>query len=370
MERGKGREGIELSGSIPPELSKLSDLIYLDLFNNQLTGSIPAELSDLQDLRYLDLNTNRLSGSIPAELGNLRNLIVLRLFGNQLSGSIPAEFGHLRKLEFVDLRNNRLSGSIPAELGGLRSLRRILLSENQLSGSIPDELGYLQRLQVLWVQNNRLSGEIPAELRVSDSLKFCNNQITGSLADHLRIVVFNFSGDFDDVASCYEGAFSDDDRAINEVDIDQLALWEITKGCGDNRFCPNQIATRAQMAAFLYRAYAYLYGTPDPVEEEVQFSDADADAWYWTYAQWAVANEIMSAPDGRFDSQAPLTAITEMVEMLAATFDYLPAPAALLAFFESSFPVDVASFPPIRAAMASFLVNVITLGPSPADSMG
>ena len=337
----------------------------MDLFSNQLSGSIPSELGNLRNLRYLDLDTNQLSGSIPSELGNLRNLLVVQLYGNQLSGSIPPELGSLRNLEFLNLGDNRLSGSIPPELGGLRNLQRMLFHNNQLSGSLPDELGYLEGLSYVWVHNNRLSGEIPAGLNVRISFKFCSNQITGSLPAHLRAVVTDFSGDFNDVESCYEGLFNDDDGFINEVDINQAARWGIVQGCGDNRFCPNRIVNRAQIAAFLYRTSAYLYGTPDPVEDEVELADADADSWYWTAAQWAVANEVMSAPGGRFDSQASVTMV-EMAAMLVAAFDFLPSAEAVLGFLQRSFPVDVSGLPLTRALMASILVSLIPWGPTPA----
>ena len=38
------------------------------------------------------------------------------------------------------------------------------------------------------------------------------------------------------------------------VDIDRLATAGITSGCGNGKFCPGQVVTRGQMAAFLQRA--------------------------------------------------------------------------------------------------------------------
>lgn len=55
-------------------------------------------------------------------------------------------------------------------------------------------------------------------------------------------------------------AFGDDDGSIHENDINALAAAGITKGCNppnNDRFCPEQPVTRAQMAAFLVRAYGY-----------------------------------------------------------------------------------------------------------------
>ena len=83
---------------------------------------------------HLDLGFNRLSGEIPAELGRLTNLERLWLVGNQLTGEIPAELGSLSNLEELWLDVNQLSGEIPAELGSLSNLEELWLDVNQLSG--------------------------------------------------------------------------------------------------------------------------------------------------------------------------------------------------------------------------------------------
>ncbi len=57
--------------------------------------------------------------------------------------------------------------------------------------------------------------------------------------------------------------FDDDDGTTHEVSIDSLAEAGITGGCGPRRYCPGASVTRAQMAAFLYRAF----GTEQPPEE-------------------------------------------------------------------------------------------------------
>jgi hypothetical protein len=57
-----------------------------------------------------------------------------------------------------------------------------------------------------------------------------------------------------------EDPFSDDDGSIFEADIERLAAAGITKGCNppaNDRFCPDSIVTREQMAAFLVRALGY-----------------------------------------------------------------------------------------------------------------
>ena len=159
----------------------------------------------------------------------------------------------------------------------------------------------------------------------------------------------------DNIASCYEGMFSDDEGSVHEFSIEQVAEWGITQGCADGRFCPAKTVTRAQMAAFLYRAVAHLYGAPEPADA-VGLSDVGADDWYQTYAQWAVANNVMRAPDGNFRPQAAVTR-ADMAEMLVAAFDHLSASPEFQGLFS-----DVAGFPDaaIRAMEGIYEARVAT----------
>lgn len=129
-----------LSGEIPAELVKLTDIVFLYLGGNQLSGKIPAELVKLTGLVDLNLSENQLSGEIPAELGSLSELASLDLSGNQLSGKIPAELGNLSELVVLRLSENRLSGEIPAELGNLTNLEWVFLTGNVLMGCVPQSL--------------------------------------------------------------------------------------------------------------------------------------------------------------------------------------------------------------------------------------
>ena len=198
----------DLSGFIPPELGKLTELTWLNLSNNALTGPIPPSLGELAKLTLLSLNDNKLTGAIPPELGNLANLTRLQLEDNQLTGSIPSELGNLEKMTVLNLSRNRLSGplpsalgalteltffsayaneltgAVPAVLGQLVNLTHLQLHDNALSGRIPAQLGNLTKLRNLRLQNNRLSGPIPAELgQLSDlqTLFMSANEFTGSI---------------------------------------------------------------------------------------------------------------------------------------------------------------------------------------------
>ncbi|MCY4128634.1 MAG: hypothetical protein OXG15_05245 [Gammaproteobacteria bacterium] len=173
-----------LSGTIPLELARLTELKTLDLEWNFLSGSIPPELGEMTNLTSLNLGFNDLQGSIPVELGNLTELAYLELSFNSLSGSIPHELGGLVNLEYLGLTGNLLAGTIPSEIGNLSSLSNLLLSYNQLHGSIPPELSNLNGLITLSLQGNGLSGRIPPELGNLpnlNSLWLNNNDFTGEI---------------------------------------------------------------------------------------------------------------------------------------------------------------------------------------------
>ncbi|MBR6759225.1 MAG: redoxin domain-containing protein [Alistipes sp.] len=178
----------QLSGYIPTDIVKLSNLKVLLIAGNKLTGNIPSELGELNNLLQIDCGVNKLTGTIPKELGNLPNLKSVSFYDNQLTGSIPAELGQLSQLKTLFLANNKLTGSIPAELGQLSQLQKLILEYNQLTGSIPAELGQLSQLQELRLECNQLTGSIPAELgqlSLLEVLKLCCNQLTGSIPAEL-----------------------------------------------------------------------------------------------------------------------------------------------------------------------------------------
>jgi TolB protein len=51
-------------------------------------------------------------------------------------------------------------------------------------------------------------------------------------------------------------AFTDDETSIHEPNINLVAREGIATGCGGGHYCPSANVTRGQMAAFLYRAFA------------------------------------------------------------------------------------------------------------------
>ncbi|XP_065034668.1 receptor-like protein EIX2 [Musa acuminata AAA Group] len=164
-----------LDGDIPPNLSKLSALQFIDLADNKLSGSIPRSFGNFtamkvigkfssrmtdatsfedqmlvttkgrtQDyekslslMNILDLSDNNLFGEILEELTSLSGLFSLNLSGNHFTGEIIENISKLQQLESLDLSRNNFSGTIPSGLAALTYLAHLNLSYNNLSGEIP-----------------------------------------------------------------------------------------------------------------------------------------------------------------------------------------------------------------------------------------
>ncbi|XP_010926113.1 probable inactive receptor kinase At1g48480 [Elaeis guineensis] len=130
---------VGLMGQIPAgTVGNLTALRTLSLRYNALSGGLPADLAKCSQLRNLYLQRNRFSGEIPAFLFSLQNLVRLNLAGNDFSGGISPDFNNLTRLATLYLENNQLLGEIP-ELN-LPSLSQFNVSFNQLNGSIPSKL--------------------------------------------------------------------------------------------------------------------------------------------------------------------------------------------------------------------------------------
>ena len=114
MERGK------LTSTIPTEIAKLTNLIFLDFDFNELTGTLTSELLSLSSLTQLDLNDNQLSGSING-IGVFPNMTFLQLHGNAFTGTVPEAVGTFTKLGAFTLHESNISGTMPTSVCNLRA---------------------------------------------------------------------------------------------------------------------------------------------------------------------------------------------------------------------------------------------------------
>ncbi|KAG2618545.1 probable LRR receptor-like serine/threonine-protein kinase At1g06840 isoform X1 [Panicum virgatum] len=176
-----------LSGTLAPEVSLLSQLKTLDFMWNNLTGSIPKEIGNITTLKLILLNGNQLSGILPDEISNLQNLNRLQVDQNQLFGPIPKSFANLRSVKHIHMNNNSLSGSIPSELSRLPLLLHLLVDHNNLSGPLPPEFAEAPALKIFQADNNNFSGSsIPSTYsNISTLLKLSlrNCSLQGAIPD-------------------------------------------------------------------------------------------------------------------------------------------------------------------------------------------
>lgn len=90
-----------LQGPLPASIGRLSSLQILSLTGTGLEGVVPVEMSSLSQLEEIYLYNNPgLVGSVPSELGDgLRNLKLFEVQMTGISGAIPQSFCRVETLE-------------------------------------------------------------------------------------------------------------------------------------------------------------------------------------------------------------------------------------------------------------------------------
>ncbi|KAJ8541534.1 hypothetical protein K7X08_002350 [Anisodus acutangulus] len=190
-----------LTGSIPPEIGRLSKLKQLSLSSNLFQGQIPKEIGSCSELQQLELFDNQLSGKIPDEIGKLMSLEIFRAGGNVgIRGEIPVHISNCKELVILGLADTGVSGQIPHGIGELKKLQTLAVYTANLTGEIPTEIGNCTALEELFVYENQISGEIPSELGLLKNLKkvllWQNNlrgEIPGNLGNCSSLKVIDFS---------------------------------------------------------------------------------------------------------------------------------------------------------------------------------
>lgn len=200
-------QGINLSGNflltIPPSVSRLTELRDLDLEQNRLR-TLPEELAFCSNLEHImvlrnpDLrvpsrevtskgssailaflrclhsagqrDTIAFNGSsyrrVPAELMKYHNVTDLSVAGNAIE-ICPAEIEDMINLTALDFDNNQLA-MLPEEICGLTSLRRLGFANN-IVVAVPDLITQLVNLEELRSQGN-FSFDAPKEVCVCVSM--------------------------------------------------------------------------------------------------------------------------------------------------------------------------------------------------------
>ncbi|XP_022717762.1 probable LRR receptor-like serine/threonine-protein kinase At3g47570 [Durio zibethinus] len=181
-----GALGCNIVGKIPGEIGNLSNLISLDISNNELIGSIPTTTGRIRNLQSLSLQGNKLEGSIPSELCHLKSLGFLYLTGNRLAGPIPACLGDLVSLRHLFLGSNKFSSSIPSTLTRIIDILQLNLSSNFLTGALPIDIAKWKVVTSIDFSENQLSSEIPSSIGDLEDLTYLSlsgNKLQGSIPE-------------------------------------------------------------------------------------------------------------------------------------------------------------------------------------------
>ncbi|KAJ6376198.1 hypothetical protein OIU77_001044 [Salix suchowensis] len=230
------------SGPIPYDFEQLTELVSLELYENEYLSAEPVSLykivQNLTKLRELDLDYVDMSLVAPNSLTNLSSsLSSLSLWGCGLQGKFPGNIFLLPNLEALFLSNNEgLTGSFPSSnlsnvlsllglsntrislylendlisnlkslrvmrldnssiirsdlalLGNLTNLTWLELSNNNFSGQIPSSFGNLTNLTWLYLSNNNFNGPIPSLFKNLVQLSYLdlsNNNFSGEIPSSL-----------------------------------------------------------------------------------------------------------------------------------------------------------------------------------------
>ncbi|XP_051124221.1 receptor kinase-like protein Xa21 [Andrographis paniculata] len=176
--------GNNIEGPFPQSVCDLHALSELNLSHNEFSGAIPGCIGNVTSLQRIDLGSNMFGFSLPIDMWNLVDLVGLDLSRNAFDGHLSQEIGSLKTINYMDVSENRLTGEIPSGFRSMTSLSYLSLAKNELEGAIPASLGEIANIAQLDLSYNNLSGEIPTTLEKLRFLRYINvshNKLRGSI---------------------------------------------------------------------------------------------------------------------------------------------------------------------------------------------
>ncbi|KAF0901602.1 hypothetical protein E2562_003573 [Oryza meyeriana var. granulata] len=252
-----------LSGSITPNIANLNKLELWHFNNNQLSGPFPSESSSLRNLQSLWMFDNNIDGPVPEFVANFTNLKDLRIYGMKLRGPISNKFSNLTNLTYLmigdlggdnssvnftgvwanlsvlSLRNCGLTGEFRSPIW--RNLTYLDLRSNNLSGPIEKVFQYNRSLQYLYVGENKFNGSLPPgrppSLRALDVTY--NSLLNGSLPNNFSDGMMNYVGT--SIAASGSGQSANISllkclgvEQCNQKDLTNLLSFAVN--CGDKQY--------------------------------------------------------------------------------------------------------------------------------------
>ncbi|KAK3032299.1 hypothetical protein RJ639_036256 [Escallonia herrerae] len=141
----------QIEGNIPASLLNSAYLQVMDLSHNRLSGPVPSGLFTHPSLQQLTLSENQFGSiQLPVNWAKIlqSQLIAVDMSNNEIRGLLPDFMAWLPQLSALSLENNKLSGMIPVQYAmktagpgeGVSGFERLLLGGNYLFGAIPGPL--------------------------------------------------------------------------------------------------------------------------------------------------------------------------------------------------------------------------------------
>jgi hypothetical protein len=128
---------LALTGTLPPELGRLTELQVLAMSNNQLHGTLPVEIANVAAMRDFGVGNNQLTGHLPDGLWQLTKLTGLSVISNELSGTVSGDIAKLTGLARLYMAQNHFTGTVPQQLAQLSKLELVMLGINDFDGLLP-----------------------------------------------------------------------------------------------------------------------------------------------------------------------------------------------------------------------------------------
>ena len=242
-----------LMGSIPDFIDRLVSLATLDLSYNKLIGSIPSTLGQAHvqsSLKELRLSNNQLNGSLERSIHQLSNLVVLDLAQNNLEANIndvhldkfsnlkvlDLSFNHVTlnisenwippfQLETIDLANCHLGPKFPKWIQTQKNFSHIDISNTSVFDTVPNwfwdlspNVEYMNlsynglhrcgqdfskkfKLKTLDLSNNNFSCPLAHLPPNSMTLDLSNNSFYGTISHVCKMLSVNNSLETLDISS-------------------------------------------------------------------------------------------------------------------------------------------------------------------------
>nr|GME19980.1 LRR receptor-like serine/threonine-protein kinase GSO1 [Ipomoea batatas] len=173
----------QISGKLQENMDMtLPQILYLNVSANDIEGIVPSSICNMSQLVYMDLSNNQFNREIPKEMvsGCLSNLVILKLSANRFHGKIFSSYFNMTGLEVLHLEDNKFTGPISNAISRSQALKFLDGGNNQFS-KLDSWISNMTQLKFLIIQNNSLNGHLPCEIPQLVLLDLSHNLFSGSL---------------------------------------------------------------------------------------------------------------------------------------------------------------------------------------------